>query len=488
MDSQILDFSEWAPDAPLLGGKQVSEARNVVPIARGYRSMHSLSKTIYPALPAACLGAHSLKSMDGSVFTLAGTRDGLYSLEGGKWVSKYSDTAVDTQRAFADYGSDIYALYGTQLVRATISGKVGDFTAVEAAPRASVIGVVKDFLVLGSLSETRQLNAIRWSAIDDPTTWPAVGSDEAQYVQSDIQAFPVGGRVQAIVGGIGGMDGLIFLESSIQRATYIGTPYIFQFDPVDRERGLLAPKSPVVAGSQCFYLSNDGWRATDGSSVRAIGAEKINRWFFDNAAPGRLSEVVGAHDADNSLALWVFASKHCPDTEFDRILVYNYLLGRWSYGIVSTEYIWPDFTRGMTLEDLDQYGPLDDLPFASLDVTQLKNQRLGISAFNPSHFMCRFNGPAEEAVVDTGEIGGRRLMIHGLRPLVDRDDSVAYPIYRDRQAVQRKFGREVAQSRDGVCYQHQSTSYFAARVRVPAGESWKNMVGVEAFTEDEGGL
>jgi hypothetical protein len=42
--------------------------------------------------------------------------------------------------------------------------------------------------------------------------------------------------------------------------------------------------------------------------------------------------------------------------------------------------------------------------------------------------------------------------------------------------------------RDGVCYQHLSTVYLAARVRVPAGQNWKAAVGVEALVELEGGM
>ena len=62
------------------------------------------------------------------------------------------------------------------------------------------------------------------------------------------------------------------------------------------------------------------------------------------------------------------------------------------------------------------------------------------------------------------------------------------PLFRSRQMDERRFGTFTAQQRDGVCFQHVSTVYLAARVKIPAGVSWTHAVGVEALVEKEGGL
>lgn len=365
-------------------------------------------------------------------------------------------------------------------------GTTGQFATVEGAPEAEVMAVVKDFLVLGRLSDFQ--NGIHWSAIDNPTSWPAIGTDEAQYVQSDRQIFPVGGRVQAIVGGVGGIDGLVFLENAVQRMTYVGTPYIFQFDSVDRERGLLAPKSPVVAGNLCFYLSEDGWRATDGATVKGIGLERIDSWFFENCESTRVGEVRGVHDVQNRLALWTFPSPVASDGVYDRLLVYNYAVDKWSWCEISTELIFPDYARGLTLEDLDAFGSLDSADMPSLDSPAFKNGKLGVSVFGTSHKLGKLEGETLEAVIDTAEYGGGRMMLHGFRPLVDTGKAEAAPLFRSRQQDARRGGSYTKQQRDGVCYQHLSTVYLSARVRVPAGEGWRNAVAVEALIEPEGGM
>ena len=486
MNKVALEFGSWEPDAALLNGQQAPEAKNCVPAKRGYRPMRGLLPMQYGPLPGKVQDAASLRAGE-DLLTWAATSGGLFALEGGEWKQKHSGQAVSDSRDFCDYGPAIYALFGSELLRAEIdAAQTGEFAEVEGAPNAEVLGVVRDFLVLGRLSDYP--SGIHWSAIDNPTSWPAIGTDDAQYVQSDRQIFPVGGRVQAIVGGVGGIDGLVFLESAIQRMTYVGPPYIFQFDPVDRERGLLASKSAVVAGNLCFYLSEDGWRVTDGSTVKGIGLERIDSWFFENCDNARIREVRGVHDVQNRLALWTFPSDVAAEGVHDRLLVYNYAVDKWSYGTIKSECLFPDYARGMTLEDLDVFGALDGSEMPPLDSPAFKNGKLGVSFFTPAHVLAKQNGGNLEAVIDTAEQGGDRMMLHGLRPLVDSGAAEALPLYRSRQQDARKSGKYTKQSRDGVCYQHLSSVYIAARVKVPAGENWRSAVAVEALVEPEGGM
>ena len=486
MKRVALEFGSWEPDAALLNGQQAPEARNVTPAKRGYRPMRSLQPMQYPALDGQVLEAASLRAGD-DLLTWAATAGGLYALEAGGWTQRHAGQAVSQSRGLCVYGSSVYALFGTQLLKADIDGgTTGEFDEVAGAPNAEVMGVVRDFLVLGRLSDFQ--SGLHWSAIDNPTSWPAIGTDEAQYVQSDRQIFPVGGRVQAIVGGVGGVDGLVFLERGIQRITYVGTPYIFQFDPVDRERGLLAQKSPVVACNLCFYLAEDGWRVTDGSTVRGIGLERIDAWFFETCDNARVGEVRGVHDMQNRLVLWTFPSSVAPAGVHDRLLVYNYAVDKWSYGVLRSECVFPDYARGLTLEDLDIFGALDGVAMMPLDSSAFQHGKLGVSFFTPEHRLAKQSGDTLEAVIDTAEQGGDRMMCHGFRPLVDSGAAEAMPLYRSRQQDARRGGEYRKQMRDGVCYQHLSTVYLAARVKIPAGENWRNAVGVEALIEMEGGM
>ena len=495
MTKQKLEFGSWEPDAAIYQGMQACEACNVLPMKRGYRPMASLAYDDFiEAAPGRVLAALSAKFVPDEVSTIIATHDGIYSLENKKWVRKYSGTAVNDNRQLCLYGSDVYCIFGRTLVRATTDASiVGNFTAVSGAPAGELLCVVQDFLVIG---RTRDNEAgIHWSAIDDPTTWPAVGSDDAQFKQSDVQIFPEGGKVQAIVGGLSaGITGLVFLERGVQLMTYTGSPYIFQFSPLERSRGLLSSKSPVVAGGFCIYLSEDGWRITDGSSVKSIGDERVDRWFFSRCASDRLTDVVGVHDINNRVIWWAFASQGCADDVYDSVLIYNYAQDRWAWGKMAIEFMFSDFARGISLDDLDRYKDaqgrpnIDALPFTSLDVPSLKPGQAVLGGFTADHRLGAFQGKNLEAIVTTSEIGGDRMMVHGLRPIVDCGNAQAAPIYRSREMDLQKVGKLTKQQRDGVCYQHVSTVYLSAQVVIPAGIVWNSVVGVEALVEPEGGM
>ena len=498
-DKITLEFGPWEPDAALLAGQQASKALNVIPTKRGYRYFPAAETGRYPALADPVLDMFAIKDMDGSMLTAAATGSGIYLLEytqltGWDWVERHSEVPLNSNRAFAWYGDELFALYGTQLIKQASRGT--NFTDVVNAPSASVLGVIRDFLVLGCLSSNQA--AIQWSGIDRPDDWPTPGTDQAQYIQSDIQVFPVGGKVQSVVGAVGGVDGLIFLERAIQRATYVGTPYIFQFDFVDQQQGTIAPRSPIVCGTRCFFLSEDGWKATDGAGVTYIGSERVDRWFFDTCEPTRIEEVRGVHDFQHRLAVWSFPSDKAPVGIHDTLLVYNYALDRWSCASVNIECLYQDYARGLVLEELDAYGDLDELEdnnVSSLDSTAFKNGLRVLGCVDASHKMGSFTGNAMEAVIDTAEQGGERMMLHGLRPLVNRGADLkrenatqAMPLWRILQIDDRREGKYTSQQRDGVCYQHVSANYFSARVKIPAGVPWIHAVGVEALVEKEGGM
>ena len=186
-----LDFGAWEPDAALLDGRQAPEAKNVVPAKRGYRPLFSTSTMGFSALSGVVLSGYAMKDVDGNLLTLAATSEGIFALENKQWVQKHSGTALSNVREFVEYGSAVYALYGTQLIKSNITaGNAGAFTEVTEAPDGSVLGVIRDFVVIGQLSEHR--NGIRWSGLDRPDEWPEPGSNDAQYIQSDIQIFPAG--------------------------------------------------------------------------------------------------------------------------------------------------------------------------------------------------------------------------------------------------------------------------------------------------------
>ena len=162
--------------------------------------------------------------------------------------------------------------------------KTNFVTGVSYDIRAKAIAVIKDFVMLGNIydGDGTTPNRIHWSGINDPTSWLTVGSAAAAAVQSDRQDLPVGGEIMAITGAIGGMDGAVFCKKAIYRLSYVGPPLVFTIQAIELDRGPMARNSVVNVGPFGFYLGEEGFWSFSGSGSKAIGDQKVDRFFLND--------------------------------------------------------------------------------------------------------------------------------------------------------------------------------------------------------------
>jgi hypothetical protein len=182
------------------------------------------------------------------------------------------------------------------------------------APTSKFVTVVRDFVV--SANEASNPNRVQWSGINDPTTWSSSG-----VTQSDFQDVPDGGNVMGITGG---EFGLVLMEQAIFRMSYVGTPFVFQFDNIARNRGCYESNSVVQWQGVTYFLSDDGFYACNGQQVIPIGAEKINRFFFSDVVEAEIESMSAAVDPVRNLIVWGYPALE--DTY--RLLVYHIVTQR----------------------------------------------------------------------------------------------------------------------------------------------------------------
>lgn len=486
MQTLSIPFGPWVPDRPDFGGQQTMRAEGVIPAAAGFRPFSSG----YPngaALPSRCLGAAMLHGSGDTVFTVAGTADKLYVRANAGWEEKGGGYNLEEGAwSFAQYGNVVVAANGVDPVQyAEITGpSLTAFQPLPEAPQAARAAVVGDFMVLGNLEG--KPGAVQWSKIDDPLSWPAPGSNDAQYGQSDIQIFPEGGAVQAIVSGMSGYEGLVFCERAVYRMQYVGPPYVFQFTAVDKSVGATAPDSVLHYNNLVYFIAENGFYATDGAAVRNIGAEKINLWWSSASSDSRRGEVAAAADPINGVVVFAYASPSAPAHLFDSLLIYHPQLDAFSTAKMETERLYNDCSRGITLEDLNAYGPLDTLPF-SLDAKNLIRDVRMLSAFDASHTPRLFAGPSLAATLETAERGGEQTLVHGVRALVDGSPVNAF--IKSRSFLKDQFTEKACalmSKLDGICRCRVATRYARATVGIPAGTEWTHVTGVELFVEPGG--
>jgi hypothetical protein len=338
------------------------DAQNVLVGSRGYIPVPDLNEIGGDALPANCVGLCIARTTTGSIVVFAGTTTKLYKLSGTTWtdvsrlVGGNYAVPVGEYWQFAQYGDTLIAVNIADVPQAiSVTGGVNFAALGGSPPKARYVAVVGDFVVLACL-DTDQKKLIN-SAINNPTGW-TVGTNLC-----DDQTFGDGGRV---VGCASGEFGYVVQEKAIRRMIFQpGSDVAFRFERVSDERGAAGGYSLVSSVGTIFFLTEDGFYLYGASGLLPIGQDRVNRWFNDNADTSRRFSVLGFADVSAPRVYWAFYNMQS-STIFDRVICYDWQKDKWTYFLASAQFWAPLAVPGKTLEDLNVYGGLEDVPF-SLD-------------------------------------------------------------------------------------------------------------------------
>ena len=266
------------------------------------------------------------------------------------------------------------------------------------APKARYVTVVGSFVVLGYVTSggTAYAFRIQWSGIGDETDFTPAAATQSGY--NDL--FGKGGPITALLGGD---VGYVFQERSIQTMTYIGPPDVFAFSEVETDRGTSAPGSAIRIGNDAFYLGPDGFYRFNGAVSEPIGAEMVDRDFFDDYDATYYYRVSAVADAKNHVVLWAYPGQSNTDGRPNKILAYNWVLRKWTIIEQEVEFLMRFLSSGYTLDSLDAIEPDLDAMTISLDSDYWKGGVLNVAGFDSSHQLGTFSGTAKAATVRTVE-------------------------------------------------------------------------------------
>lgn len=490
MPSARIPMTGWTPDvAPLGTGER--EARNVTPVPDGYAPVRELLP-LAPALDGAVVGATGPRIQDESATVYASTLDKVYAVTrtAATLVHTYATPLVAGSRVrFAPFGELIFSVNGSTRPIYTNPPTTPWTVLGSPAPEgARCICTVREFVVVGGMTGARQ--RVHWSAQGDGTSWPTIGSDAAVQVQSDAQdLFGPHGNIQQIVSGISGADALVFSERAVHRMQYVGAPVVFGFDLFEGARGCPAPDSVTVAGGVAYYLSEDGWAATDGSSIRPIGVNRIDRWFSDHVDKSRLEEIIGVADPTRQVIVWAIPLNGGPDGVLNGLLFYNYVLDRWSWSDGnSLEWLLQSFNFQFNLDDLGSLNMDDPANNFNMDSRVGIAETAVLGAFDTAHQYCTFTGPTLPAVIETAEQGDEAaaLFLREVWPLVDSSAALVTTGWRNRQADSVVWGGPQAVNQVGFCRPLRRARYHRVRIEVPGGKQWNLAQGLNVVVHPTG--
>ena len=470
MATQKILFGEWMPDQPGISGA-LMDAKNVVSQAVGYGPLNSAA-TFSAAAAESLTTLVAGKTPAGVTKLFAAGSTKIYEVSGVGALTNVSKaggySAADRFR-FTQFGNTIIGTDYNSVLQSFVLGTSSAFGNLSAsAPIAKYITVVRDFVVVAFTNESGTVypTRVRWSDINDETTWTSGSTSQADY-----QDIPDGGQITGIRGG---EYGLIFMEKAIHRMSYIGTPLIFQFDNISRGKGCISAGSIAQVQGISFFLSDDGFYMCDGQSIKPIGNEKIDRWFYEIADEAAFGTMSCAVNPVKKLVIWNFKTVNGNR----QLLIYNFNTSKWTYGDAGADYISDASTTSVTLEEIDSISASIDALNVSLDSILFIGGKYFLGGTNGA-YVVTYNGLPATAKIVTGDVdAGSRSLVTLVRPQVDNGSASVAVVSRTLLSESVEFGTATAADSENRVSLRSNGRYHRFQVN-PTGSNWKTAVGME---------
>jgi hypothetical protein len=474
MASSRVNFGEWLPDQPGIVGA-LTVAKNVYPRAVGYGPF--MNEVDYSDA-----ASEDLTAVVGAIDTsgvsrvIAGGPTKLFLFDSTDLslddISATTYATVEDRWRFTQFGDNLITAGYPNTLQYYDLTTTGNFQLITGAPQARHVTVVRDFVVTGNT----EVNAsrVQWSGINDPTTWSS-----SAVTQSDFQDIPDGGEVRGITGG---EFGLILCARSIHRMSYVGTPLVFQFDNIARNLGCYESNSVIQWQGVTYFLGDDGFYSCNGQQVEAIGAEKVNRFFFDTLIEANLSQMSAAVEPSKNLVMWGYPT--LDDTY--RILVYHLVTKRWSYVDTTVNRIADATVPGITLEGLDAFSSSIDALGTSLDSRLWLGGKMMFSGVRGTKIIT-FTGANKQASIETADLNEipSAAMVTLAKPIVDNGSASVAIASRFLLNETPNFNTAVAADAENRVGLRSVGKFHRLRVN-PTGDNWQTAIGVEIESQPAG--
>ena len=478
MATTKLTFGEWMPDQPSVSGA-LTDAKNVVSQAIGYGPFPTAVTFSTSNAAEDLTSLYAAKQPDGNTALFAAGASKIYTVSGVGGITQVKTgmtTGANDRVRFTQFGKTVISTNNAEKLQAWTLGTSTSFADLSAtAPIAKFITVVRDFVVCANTYESsaQQQYRVRWSAINNETDWT-----EDVNTQSDYQDIPDGGQ---IVGIRGGEFGLVLLERAIHRMSYVGTPFIFQFDNISRGKGCMVSGSIAQYQGVTFFLSDDGFYMCDGQTVTAIGAEKVDRFFLQDASESDYKTMSAAVDPIRKLVIWNYKTVNGNRS----VIIYNFKTQKWTYGDAGTDFLAEASTSSVTLEQLDTLSASIDALATSLDSQLFVGGKYFLGGTLATRVMT-YTGASQAAVISTGDLDvGANSVVTLARPIVDNGSATVAIASRTLLNQGVSFNTAVAASSENRVSLRSAGRYHRLKV-TPTGANWDNAISVDVDVTPQG--
>jgi hypothetical protein len=195
--------------------------------------------------------------------------------------------------------------------------------AIATAPEDMQDIIVTDERIVLGVGGTNTPRLVQWSASEDNTNWTPSATNQA----GSLTLAGVGPllAVTQIANEI-----LILGQNEVYVGRYLGPPYVYGFDRVGDNNGLLSANSLITTARFAMWGAERNFWLYDGS-LKKLESDIID-FFYDDLSDTEYSKTYGFTVRDFNEVWWVYQSKTSTTTEPDSYICYDYALNHWTKG------------------------------------------------------------------------------------------------------------------------------------------------------------
>lgn len=206
-------------------------------------------------------------------------------------------------------------VYEWQLVNGTVAQQIAN---CPTSNQGIIVTEERALMLLGAGGDPKK---IQWSDLEDNTDWTPSGTNQAG-------SFNLNGHGKVITAIR--TKGQILILSTIDAytSTYVGLPFVYSFERVGSNCGVISANSIVATDTFAVWMGNGQFFMYDGL-VKSLPCE-VSDYVYSDMNVSQKSKVYAFNNSQFSEIWWFYPSSD--STENNRYVAWNYKENHWIIG------------------------------------------------------------------------------------------------------------------------------------------------------------
>ena len=195
--------------------------------------------------------------------------------------------------------------------------------AIATAPEDMQDVIVTDERIVMGVGGGGTPRLVQWSASEDNTDWTPAATNQAGSL-----TLAGTGPLLAIAQVMNEI--LVLGQNEVYVGRYLGPPYVYGFDRVGDNNGLLSANALVTTVRFAMWAADRFFWLYDGS-LKKLDSDIID-FFYEDISETEYSKTYGFTLRDYNEVWWLYQSRTSTTTEPDSYVCYDYALNHWTKG------------------------------------------------------------------------------------------------------------------------------------------------------------